>query len=142
MLASVCEVHLLVRDNQLLLSLRKGGYDAGLWQVLAGHLAAREPAHGGTAREGLEEIGVRVASQGLEFAHFIHRPPGEEPRLGAFYQAMSWEESRTTQSRTSAAASSGARSTRSPTTKSHATPGHSPTSPAAAYAPTSHRNLR
>lgn len=89
----ICDVHiLLLRDDQVLLSLRKGGYAAGLWQVPSGHLEAAEPTDDGAAREGLEEIGVRVPPGELEFVHFIdHRAPGEEPRLGVFYRARSWE---------------------------------------------------
>ncbi|MGK5533563.1 NUDIX hydrolase [Streptomyces sp. URMC 129] len=89
----ICDVHLLlVRDGRVLLSLRKGGYASGLWQVPSGHLEAGESTDVGTVREGLEEIGVRVAPGHLEFAHFIdHRAPGEEPRLGVFYRATTWE---------------------------------------------------
>lgn len=89
----ICDVHLLlIRDDKVLLSLRQGGYASGLWQVPSGHLEALESTDDGTAREGLEEIGVRVPSDQLEFAHFIdHCAPGEEPRLGVFYRALSWE---------------------------------------------------
>ncbi|MEU5417850.1 NUDIX domain-containing protein [Streptomyces sp. NPDC020667] len=56
-----CDVHiLLIRDDQVLLSLRKGGYAAGLWQVLSGHLEEIEPTDDGADREGLEEIGIRL----------------------------------------------------------------------------------
>ncbi|MGW6454660.1 NUDIX hydrolase [Streptomyces sp. NPDC055078] len=89
----ICDVHLvLIRDAHVLLTLRKGGYAAGQWQVPSGHLEAGEPTDAGTAREGWEEIGVRVAAGELEFAHFIdHRAPGEAPRLGVFYRAHAWE---------------------------------------------------
>ncbi|SFD43771.1 MULTISPECIES: NUDIX domain-containing protein [Streptomyces] len=89
----ICDVHLLlVRDRQVFLTLRRGGYASGLWQVPSGHLEAGEPTDEGAAREGLEEIGVRVRPEHLELVHFIdHRAPGEEPRLGVFYRATSWE---------------------------------------------------
>lgn len=89
----ICDVHLLlVRDRQVFLTLRQGGYASGLWQVPSGHLEADEPTNEGAAREGLEEIGVRVRPEHLELVHFIdHRAPGEEPRLGVFYRATSWE---------------------------------------------------
>ncbi|MEU2872419.1 NUDIX domain-containing protein [Streptomyces olivoreticuli] len=89
----ICDVHLLlIRDDKVLLSLRQGGYASGLWQVPSGHLEALEPTDDGAAREGFEEIGVRVPPGRLEFAHFIdHRAPGEDPRLGVFYRALSWE---------------------------------------------------
>ncbi|MDJ0346147.1 NUDIX domain-containing protein [Streptomyces sp. H10-C2] len=58
----------------------------------SGHLEPLEPTDEGTAREGLEEIGIRVHCDDLEFVHFIdHRAPGEEPRLGVFYRAVSWQ---------------------------------------------------
>ncbi|MFI1172909.1 NUDIX hydrolase [Streptomyces melanogenes] len=89
----ICDVHLvLIRDGHVLLSLRKGGYASGQWQVPSGHLDEGEPTDDGTAREGFEEIGVTVHTRDLELAHFIdHRAPGEEPRLGVFYRALTWD---------------------------------------------------
>ncbi|WP_188277448.1 NUDIX domain-containing protein [Streptomyces sp. CBMA152] len=89
----ICDVHLvLIRDDHVLLTLRKGGYAAGLWQVPSGHLEHDEPTDTGSVREGWEEIGVRVDDNQLDFAHFIdHRAPGEEPRLGVFYRARTWQ---------------------------------------------------
>lgn len=89
----ICDVHLLlIRDDRVLLTLRQGGYAAGLWQVPSGHLEGEEPTDTGTTREGWEELGVRVPDGELDFAHFIdHRAPGEAPRLGVFYRARTWE---------------------------------------------------
>ncbi|MEU1076067.1 MULTISPECIES: NUDIX domain-containing protein [unclassified Streptomyces] len=88
----ICDVHLvLIRDSHVLLTRRKGGYAAGLWQVPSGHLEPDEPTDTGSVREGWEEVGVRVDEHQLDFAHFIdHRAPGEEPRLGVFYRARTW----------------------------------------------------
>ncbi|MFI2242285.1 NUDIX hydrolase [Streptomyces chrestomyceticus] len=89
----IIDVHLLlIRDSRVLLSLRQGGYASGQWQVPSGHLEAGEPTDHGTVREGWEEIGVRVDPDHLELAHVIdHRAPGEDPRFGIFYRALSWE---------------------------------------------------
>jgi 8-oxo-dGTP diphosphatase len=88
----ICDVHIvLVRDGRVLMSLRRGGYASGLWQVPSGHLEEEETTAEGAAREAGEEIGVRIEPGGLELAHFIdHRAPGEAPRLGVFYRARSW----------------------------------------------------
>lgn len=88
----ICDVHLvLVRDNHVLMSLRQGGYAAGQWQIPSGHLEAGEHTADGAAREGAEEIGVRVEASDLQLVHFIdHRAPGEHPRLGVFYLAHTW----------------------------------------------------
>ncbi|MGW7553827.1 GNAT family N-acetyltransferase [Streptomyces rimosus] len=89
----IIDVHLLlIRDGQVLLSLRQGGYASGQWQVPSGHLEADEPTDHGTVRGGWEEIGVRVDPGHLELAHVIdHRAPGEDPRFGIFYRAHSWD---------------------------------------------------
>ncbi|MET9291002.1 NUDIX domain-containing protein [Streptomyces sp. NPDC003077] len=88
----IIDVHLLlIRDDQVLLSLRQGGYASGQWQVPSGHLEGDEPTDHGTIREGWEEIGVRVDPADLELAHVIdHRAPGEDPRFGVFYRARAW----------------------------------------------------
>ncbi|WP_199820396.1 GNAT family N-acetyltransferase [Streptomyces rimosus] len=47
----IIDVHLLlIRDHQVLLSLRQGGYASGQWQVPSGHLEAGEPTDHGTVR--------------------------------------------------------------------------------------------
>ncbi|MGW7517801.1 NUDIX hydrolase [Streptomyces sp. NPDC054796] len=88
----ICDVHLLlIRDDHVLLSRRRGGYAAGLWHVPSGHLEPGEHTAAGAAREGEEELGIQAESGELELVHFIdHRAPGEDPRLGFFYRARSW----------------------------------------------------
>ncbi|WP_030685983.1 NUDIX hydrolase [Streptomyces sp. NRRL B-1347] len=89
----ICDVHLvLLRDDHVLLTLRKGGYAAGQWQIPSGHLEAQEATPFATMREGAEEIGVHIPEGQLAFVHFMdHRAPGEDPRLGVFYQALTWD---------------------------------------------------
>lgn len=89
----IVDVHLLlIRDDHVLMSLRQGtGYADGLWQIPSGHLEADEHTAAGAAREAAEEIGILVDPLKLELVHFLdHRAPGEQPRLGFFYQAHTW----------------------------------------------------
>ena len=90
--AVVPAVHLLlVRDGQVLLARRANtGYEDGKWSVPAGHLDGDEAVRTAAAREALEEVGVRIALDELDFAHVMHRRnPGEE-RVDFFVVARSW----------------------------------------------------
>lgn len=90
---SIIDVHvILVREGNVLLALREGtGYCDGMWHLPSGHLEAGESIEQGAIREAEEEIGVRIDPEDLRFVHLMHhRNPGEEPRVGVFFEVTRW----------------------------------------------------
>lgn len=85
-------VHLFFfRENQVLLSRRfNTGYADGQYSVPAGHLDGRETVIAAAAREALEEVGVRIEPQGIEFTSVMHRLNGDE-RVDFFVTIQSWD---------------------------------------------------
>ncbi|WP_228782992.1 NUDIX domain-containing protein [Nocardia abscessus] len=83
------DVHiLLVRDDELLLTQRRGDMFAGRWHLPSGKLDAGEPITTVAAREAHEEVGVLIDPADLRFVHAVHAAgSGPEPRLGLFLQA-------------------------------------------------------
>lgn len=86
------DVHvLLVRDDELLLTQRRGDYGGGLWHLPSGKLDAGEPVTAAAAREAEEEVGVLVDPADLRCVHTIHvNGSGPEPRLGLFFETRRW----------------------------------------------------
>lgn len=90
---SIIDVHLiLVRDGEILLGLRQNtGYADGHWHLPSGHLEARESLPDGVIREAREEIGLRLDRAQLRFVQLVHHAdPGQEPRVGVFFEATRW----------------------------------------------------
>ncbi|GGK01415.1 DNA mismatch repair protein MutT [Pilimelia anulata] len=90
---SIVDVHLiLVRDGRILLGLRRNtGYADGHWHLPSGHLEKGESLLAGIIREAEEEIGLRLAAADLRFVQLVHHAdPGEEPRVGVFFEATRW----------------------------------------------------
>ncbi|MFE3546938.1 NUDIX domain-containing protein [Nocardia sp. NPDC059177] len=89
----VVDVHLLlVRDGQILLSLRRSGdeYD-NRWHLPSGKLEAGESATAGAAREAAEEIGVEIEPGALHLCHVAHvTAPGRDARIGLFFRVARW----------------------------------------------------
>ncbi|WP_336086707.1 NUDIX hydrolase [Nocardia sp. SSK8] len=90
----VVDVHLLlVRDERILLSLRRSGdkYDHR-WHLPSGKLEADESARVGAAREAAEEIGVEIDPDALRLVHVGHvTAPGRDSRVGLFFRAERWQ---------------------------------------------------
>ena len=88
----VVDVHLLlVRDGHILLTQRCGGYAAGGWHAPSGKVDTGESVVDAVIREGFEEVGVVVRPADLRCVHTIHvKNPGEDPRIGLFFEAISW----------------------------------------------------
>jgi 8-oxo-dGTP diphosphatase len=81
----------LLRDEQVLLTQRKGGPWDGMWHLPSGKLDAGEAATAAAAREAEEEIGVVIDPAHLTCAHTIHvSGSGPEPRLGFFFTTRRW----------------------------------------------------
>jgi len=88
----ILDVHLLlVRDGQILLTQRCGGYAANGWHAPSGKSDAQESIVDAVVREALEEIGVIVDPDDLRCVHAMHvQHEGEEPRVGFFFEATRW----------------------------------------------------
>ncbi len=85
-------VHLFFfRENQVLLSRRfNTGYADGQYSVPAGHLDGGETVIAAAAREALEEVGVHIEPQEIEFTSVMHRLNGDE-RVDFFVKIRSWD---------------------------------------------------
>ena len=84
-------VHLFFfRENQILMLRRfNTGYADGQYSVPAGHLDGGETVIAAAAREALEEVGVRIEAQDIEFSSVMHRMDGEE-RVDFFVRVQRW----------------------------------------------------
>jgi len=89
---TIIDVHLLlVRDDQLLLTQRRGQYGGGMWHLPSGKLDAGESVLAAAAREAEEEVGVLVDPATLRHVHTVHvAGSGPVPRLGLFFEARRW----------------------------------------------------
>lgn|SRR3989344_1964722 len=81
---------LLVKDESILLSRRfQTGYEDGNYGLPAGHGEAGETMREGIAREALEEIGISINPQNLEFILTQHRwcpdPGNDHARIGFYF---------------------------------------------------------
>ncbi len=83
---------LLVRDGYVLLALRENtGFADGQWNLPSGKVEPGEDLEAAMRREAHEEIGLDVG--GLRLATVVHhRNPGEEARLGFFFEASGEED--------------------------------------------------
>ena len=77
------------RDGRLLFQRRAGtGYADGYWSVPAGHVEAGETLHAACVREVLEETGVRLRVDALEFAGVQHKHDlDHQERIDFFFTA-------------------------------------------------------
>jgi 8-oxo-dGTP diphosphatase len=84
-------VHLFFfRGSQILLLRRfNTGYGDGQYSVPAGHLDGGETVLAAAAREALEETGVRIDPQEIEFSSVMHRLNGDE-RVDFFVKVRNW----------------------------------------------------
>jgi ADP-ribose pyrophosphatase YjhB (NUDIX family) len=89
---TIVDVHLLlIRDGQILLTRRRGGYAAGGLHAPSGKADTGESVETAVIREGFEEVGVIVDPADLRCVHTLHvQNPGEEPRIGWFFEATRW----------------------------------------------------
>jgi 8-oxo-dGTP diphosphatase len=88
----IVDVHLLlVRNGQILLTQRHGGYAAGGWHAPSDKVDTEESIVDAVIREGFEEIGVLVQPTDLRCVHTVHvQNPGEQPRIGWFFETTRW----------------------------------------------------
>ena len=85
-------VHLFFfRGNQILLIRRfNTGYADGQYSIPAGHLDGGETVIAAARREALEEVGVRIDPQDIEFSGVMHRLD-EDERVDFFLKIHKWE---------------------------------------------------
>lgn len=84
---------ILVHDDQVLLAQRRDtGYADGCWNLPSGKLEAGETISHAAVREGMEEIGVHIAEDDLEFVHLMHyRNHLGDARMGVFFTVRQWK---------------------------------------------------
>lgn len=82
---------LLINDGKVLLLRRYNtGWSDGMYTLLAGHLDGNEPLTVAMSREALEEAGITVNPEDIQFAHVMHRVSDKE-YLDFFFTATKWE---------------------------------------------------
>jgi 8-oxo-dGTP pyrophosphatase MutT (NUDIX family) len=84
-------VHLFFfRGSQILMIRRfNTGYADGQYSVPAGHLDGGETVIAAAIREAMEEVGVGIDPQDIEFSSVMHRLNGEE-RVDFFVKIRDW----------------------------------------------------
>lgn len=83
---------LFIRDNEILLLLRKGtGYMDGYFSLPAGHIDGNEPALADAIREAKEETGIELNSANLELVHTMHRSVEDHERIDLFFKVNHWK---------------------------------------------------
>ncbi|MCX2732402.1 NUDIX domain-containing protein [Saccharopolyspora sp. NFXS83] len=81
----------LVREDRVLLSKRRGDAFDGRWHLPAGKVDAGEDVLSAAVREAWEEVGVRIDPVDLAHVHTVHiTGPGQEPRFGLFFRTTRW----------------------------------------------------
>ncbi|GAA3142420.1 trifunctional class I SAM-dependent methyltransferase/NUDIX hydrolase/VOC family protein [Streptomyces rectiviolaceus] len=86
----VVDVHLILRrgDEVLLARRANTGYGDGLFNVPSGHVEPGEDVRTAVIREAREEIGLDLTPEDVRAELVLqHRGPGEEPRIGWFFEA-------------------------------------------------------
>ena len=84
-------VHLFFfhEDQVLLLRRFNTGYADGQYSVPAGHLDGGETVIAAAAREALEEVGVRIEPEDIQFTSVMHRMEDQE-RVDFFVNIHRW----------------------------------------------------
>lgn len=74
----------LLRDNQILLAMKKRGFGSGLWNGVGGKIEAAETIEQALVRECQEEIGVTPKSYDQVASHDFLFPNGKDLRVHTF----------------------------------------------------------
>jgi len=86
---------LVIKDDKILLLRRRNtGWHDGWYCTPAGHVEDRETMREAAAREALEEVGITVKPEDLEFVHVQHRwstNNGGHSRVGFYFVARMFE---------------------------------------------------
>ncbi|TCK01210.1 NUDIX hydrolase [Nocardia alba] len=87
------DVHvLLIRGDQVLLSLRRSGDEFDhRWHLPSGKVEADESVAMAAVREASEEVGVEIDLTALRLFHVAHvTAAGRDARLGLFFRVEDW----------------------------------------------------
>ncbi|NNH71012.1 NUDIX domain-containing protein [Nocardia uniformis] len=86
------DLHLLLRrGDEILFGQRQNtGYEDGAWHLPAGHLEADESVVAALIREAVEEVGVRIAPEDVQFGHVMHNS-SSGGRMALFFLVDTWD---------------------------------------------------
>lgn len=82
----------LIRDNQLLLAMKKRGFGAGKWNGVGGKLDKDETIEETSKRETMEEIGVVIEEQEIVAKinfHFKNKPEWDQQVI--VFKILKWQ---------------------------------------------------
>jgi ADP-ribose pyrophosphatase YjhB (NUDIX family) len=87
-------LNFLIRDNEILLAMKKRGFGVGKWNGVGGKAGPEETFEQAAIRETEEEIGVKILEQGMEKVgmldfHFSGKPDWDQQC--AIYLIRKWE---------------------------------------------------
>ncbi|MFF5035554.1 NUDIX hydrolase [Nocardia salmonicida] len=87
------DVHLLLTDDEgrILFGRRAGtGFADGAYHPPSGHLEADESIVDALVREAIEEVGVEIAADDVEFVHVMHNS-SSGGRVAFFFRVARWQ---------------------------------------------------
>lgn len=94
----VAAVHLILIKRGRILLLRRfnTGWRDGEYSVIAGHLDGNETVRSAMSREAMEEAGISIGKDDLEFVHVMHRKSkrqhrSDEERVDFFLKSGGWQ---------------------------------------------------
>ena len=94
----IAAVHLiLIKEGKILLLRRfNTGWGDGKYSVVAGHVDRNETVKSAMVREAMEEAGIVISRDDLEFVHVMHRKSvqehkSDENRVDFFFSAKKWK---------------------------------------------------
>jgi 8-oxo-dGTP pyrophosphatase MutT (NUDIX family) len=83
---------ILERDGKILLSKRfQTGYEDGNYSMVAGHVDGGETMREATAREAMEEAGIKIEPTKLNHVLTMHRWQGDHERIEFYFTTNEWE---------------------------------------------------
>lgn len=90
-------VYLVLIDNTQILLMRRinTGYRDGEYCLVSGHIEGNESLRQAMVREAMEEIGITIKPDDLEFVHVLHRrekfAKGPAERIDFFFKPKKWQ---------------------------------------------------
>ena len=80
----------LIKDNKILLYLRKGGKFDNMYSLIAGHVEEGETATNTIIREAKEESNIDIDSSDVNFSCFSHSNAGNKEFTQIFFVCKNW----------------------------------------------------
>jgi mutator protein MutT len=90
MSTKICTLLLLLRDDEILLAMKKRGFGMGLWNGVGGKIDPGETIEQALVRETQEEIGVTPTSYSKVAVHDFAFPDGTIDMQGHVYLCREW----------------------------------------------------